>query len=510
MEGTPISGADAVLRMRGISKRYGAVTALQGVDFTLLRGEVMALLGENGAGKSTLVKILAGLERPDAGTVEIDGQVVRLRGPSQSLQAGVAYVTQELSIVAPLSVAENICLGGSERNPIWTDRRLAARVRPFLERVGLGHVDPMTPAGSLSVAQQQLVEIARLLSRNARILILDEPTAALSDAEIEKVKLVVRNLAGEGRSIIYVTHRLGEVFEIADRVTIFRNGRSFEPVRVDALDIDELIEHLLGRRLEQMFPARGDRFGPLLLSMRDMMAPGLVSPVTLALREGEILGLAGQLGSGANAVVRAIAGVVPRDGGTIELRGAPLRPGSVRDAIAVGIAYCSDDRKRDGIFGVRNLHENLTATALRRITVAGLLSRAREVEISTSLAGFFEVALERLGSHAGKLSGGNQQKVALGKWLAIEPSILLVEEPTRGVDVGARAEIYRHLRALADQGLAIVFVSSDNQEVLGLADTVATFFRGRMVRIAGAATLRPEELFRDVTHPEGAEIGAAR
>jgi ribose transport system ATP-binding protein/rhamnose transport system ATP-binding protein len=222
------------------------------------------------------------------------------------------------------------------------------------------------------------------------------------------------------------------------------------------------------------------------------------------------LGLAGQLGSGASAVVRAIAGVVRSDSGSIEIRGRALRPRSVRDAIAAGIAYCSDDRKRDGIFAVRNLFENLSSTALRRITVGGLLSRPREVRIATELARFLEVAVDRLGSQAGKLSGGNQQKVALGKWLGIEPSILLVEEPTRGVDVGARAEIYRHLRRLASEGLAIIFVSSDNQEVLGLADTVATFFRGRLVRTTRAAAFKAEELLRDVTHPEAAEAARAQ
>jgi ABC-type sugar transport system ATPase subunit len=320
---------------------------------------------------------------------------------------------------------------------------------------------------------------------------------------------VVRKLAAEGRSIIYVTHRLGEVFEIADRVTIFRNGRSYEPVEVKNLDIDELIEHLLGRRLEQMFPERGGTLGEVVLALRDVVAPGLRRPVSLDLRKGEILGLAGQLGSGASAVLRAVAGVVPRDGGAIMLRGQSLDPRTVRDAIAAGIAYCSDDRKRDGIFGVRNLHENFTSPALPRITVAGFLSRKRETDISTGLAKFVEVAGDRMESHAGKLSGGNQQKVALGKWLGIEPSILLVEEPTRGVDVGARAEIYRHLRTLAEQGLAIMFASSDNQEVLGLADTVATFFRGRLVRVAAAAQLRPEDLFRDVTHPDAADAGVA-
>jgi ABC-type sugar transport system ATPase subunit len=365
------------------------------------------------------------------------------------------------------------------------------------------------PAGNLSVAQQQLVEIARLLSRNARILILDEPTAALSDVEIEKVKAVVRKLASEGRSIIYVTHRLGEVFEIGDRVTIFRNGASFDPVEVKNLDIDQLIEHLLGRRLDQMFPERGNKRGEPVLQIKDMLAPGLVKPVSLTLHAGEIVGLAGQLGSGANAVVRAIGGVEPRLQGTIQLRGKSINPRDMREAMDLGIGYCSDDRKRDGIFGVRRVIENLSAPAIDKISVGGLLSRSREEQHARRLAEFFEISLKRLGSQAGKLSGGNQQKVALGKWIGIDPSILLVEEPTRGVDVGARAEIYRHLRTLANQGLAIMFVSSDNQEVLGLADTVVTFFRGRLVRSAPAVEIKPEALLRDVTHPQAAaEIAA--
>jgi ABC-type sugar transport system ATPase subunit len=499
-----MSPDNVVLSMRGITKRYGAVQALKGVDFTLRGGEVMALLGENGAGKSTLVKVLAGLAWPDAGTIEMGGKPIKIRSPQQSLQAGIAYVTQELSIVPVLSVAENICLGSRGGTPVWTAARLAARVKPFLRMVGLDDIDPSTPAGTLSVAQQQLVEIARLLSRSARVLILDEPTAALSDVEIAKVTGVVRALADEGRSIIYVTHRLGEVFDIADRVTIFRNGNSFEPVEVKSLKVADLIEHLLGRRLDQMFPPRGDRHGALVLEVQDLVAPGLAKAVSLTLRAGEIVGLAGQIGSGANAIVRAVAGIQPREGGTIRLQGRPLDAVDMRGAIARGIAYCSDDRKRDGIFGVRRVMENFSAPATARITTAGFLSRRREEEMANRLARLFDFNLTRLGSQAGKLSGGNQQKVALGKWLGIDPVVLLVEEPTRGVDVGARAEIYRHLRALADKGLAIIFVSSDNQEVLGLADTVATFFRGRLVRVAAAADLTPEALLRDVTHPRAA------
>jgi len=502
-----MSNGNTILSMVGIEKRYGSVTALQGVDFSLRKGEVMALLGENGAGKSTLVKLLAGLERPDSGMVAIDGQPVRFRSPHQSLHAGIACVTQELSTIGALSIAENICLGGDSKSPIWTTRKLRDRVKPYLEAVGLSDIDSTMPVDQLSVAQRQLVEIARLLSRNARILILDEPTAALSDVEIEKVKAVVKALAREGRSIIYVTHRLGEVFELADRVTIFRNGQSFEPVDVQDLDIDVLIERLLGRRLEQMFPTRSASPSEVVLEIENLLAPGLTTPISLKLRKGEILGLAGHWGSGANAIVRAVAGAAPQYSGTIHLSGDAFSPRSLRDAMNKGIAYCSDDRNRDGIFAVRRIAENLSAPAIDRVTVGGLISARRETELAGRLAAFFEIDRGRLGSQAAELSGGNQQKVALGKWLGIEPSILLVEEPTRGVDVGARAEIYRHLRTLANQGLAIVFASFDNQEILGLSDTIATFFRGRLVRVAPAHSIKPETLLRDITHPETSSAG---
>ncbi|MDQ0467326.1 sugar ABC transporter ATP-binding protein [Labrys wisconsinensis] len=491
-----------MLRMTKIAKRYGAAVALESVDLEVRRGEVMALLGENGAGKSTLVKILAGVETPDAGTIEIAGTPRAIRSPVQSQAAGIAYVAQELSIVETLSVAENVFLGDGSVGVWRSPARLARLAGPFLARVGLDHVDPLQAAGSISVAERQLVEIARLLSRKAVIAILDEPTAALSDAEIARVKAAVRALSAEGCAIVYVTHRLGEVFELAGRVTIIRNGRSFPPVATASLDVDGLIERMLGRRLDQMFPPRAEAFGETLLAVEAGLCRGLQAPLSFRLRQGEILALAGQVGSGANAVLRMLAGTVPAQQGRLTLAGRPYAPRSIADAIAAGVGYCSDDRKRDGIFAARSLVENLSAPALDRVTRLALIDAGAERAHTRTIAGQFGLDPDRLGRLAGHLSGGNQQKVALGKWIGLPPRLLLVEEPTRGVDVGARAEIYRHLRAQAQAGLAILFSSSDTQEVLGLADRVATFYHGRLVGLAEAAAHTVESITRDVTHPD--------
>ncbi len=490
-----------MLRMSNISKRYGSTVALDAVDFSVDRGEVVALLGENGAGKSTLVKVLAGLEVPDAGTIEIDGRRQELGSSARARAAGIAYVAQELSIIDDLTVAENVFLGDPGAGWIRSPARLARKAQPLLERLGLGTIDLLQPAGELSVAERQLVEIARLLSRQSRIAILDEPTAALADVDIARVENAVSALAAHGCAVIYVTHRLGEVFRLSQRVSILRNGKSFPALATTDITVDQLIERMLGRKLDQMFPPRATVTGDIALSLTDCLADGLKAPVSLTLKRGEILGFAGQVGSGAGTVVRMMAGVEPLRGGQMKLGGASYAPGSIRAAVARGVAYCSDDRKRDGIFAGRAIVENLTSTSLVRVSPFGLLSRARERDLATSIAGRFEIDAGRLSRLAGGLSGGNQQKVALGKWLGVEPQILLVEEPTRGVDVGARAEIYRHLRVLAERGLAVVFASSDTQEVHGLADRIATFFHGRLVRVDDAVTMSLEDITRDVTHP---------
>ncbi|MBI4259924.1 MAG: sugar ABC transporter ATP-binding protein [Actinobacteria bacterium] len=494
--------------MEGVSRTFGSIRALSEVDFELRAGEVMALVGENGAGKSTLVKILVGLHRPEAGRILIDGREADLSTPGKAGDAGIAVVQQELSLVPTLSIAENVFLGNTRVGRWRTPGRLAEMAAPFLEMVGLGGIPAARPASWLKVAERQLVEVARLLARDARVLILDEPTAALSDREIARVMQVVRTVRDEGRSVIYVTHRLAEVFELADRVTVFRDGRSHPPTPVSQLDLDALVERMLGVPLDHLYPPRASGLGEVVLSVEDVSAAGLAAPVRLAVRAGEIVGLAGQLGSGATSLLQAVAGAQPR-AGEVLVGDTPVPPHAVGLAVGAGIAYCSADRKQDGLFLIRSVLENLSSPSLDLVSSGGWLSRRAERRLTSGVAEVFRIDRRRLGSAAGNLSGGNQQKVALGKWIGRRPAVLLVDEPTRGVDVGARAEIYGHLRRLAEAGLAVVFASSDIQEVLGLSDTIVTFYRGRLVSSTPAGDTDAARVMRDVMHPVASGEGAA-
>ncbi|MCJ9720388.1 sugar ABC transporter ATP-binding protein [Agrobacterium sp. SHOUNA12C] len=490
-----------ILEMKDIHKSFGAVKALKGVDFELRRGEVMALLGENGAGKSTLVKILAGLQSPESGSIKIDGRPFSLGNMKLSYAAGIAVAEQELSVIGPLSAAENIFLGGVPFSGPWTRSRLAEKARGYLESVGLGHLDPAIPVEQLAVAERQLIEIARLLATKARILVLDEPTAALSDADIERVKSTVLRLAKAGHSIIYVTHRLGEVFEIADRIITLRSGRSSPPVNVSDMTLEKVIEQMIGRPLAEMFPPRSSGFGEIVLEMSGVTSPALNVSQSLRVRAGEIVGIAGQVGSGTESLLRAIAGVDVVETGTIHV-GGKLLPAAhtLSSAIQSGVAYCSSDRKLDGIFADLKVSNNLVAPSMKTVSPRGLVSRRRIRDVTATISKQMAIDPTRAEYRVGALSGGNQQKVALGKWLGIQPRVLLVSEPTRGVDVGARAEIYGHLRRLADEGMAVVFASSDIDEVLGLADTVIPMYRGRQVRTVSPTKVTNHELVRDITH----------
>ncbi|QJU54944.1 sugar ABC transporter ATP-binding protein [Herbiconiux sp. KACC 21604] len=483
-DGTP--AAPARLVATGLSKRYGAVQALADVDFDLQPGEVVALLGENGAGKSTLVKVLSGLVTPDTGTITMDGEAVNISSSARSQAAGIAVVQQEYSTVGALSVAENLVLGKANSPFLWTRGRLRSEAQALLGEVGLGHIDPSTKVEELSVAEMQLLEVARVLAREARVVIFDEPTAALSDAETEKVLAVVRGLAAKGISIVYVTHRLPEVFAIADRVSIFRNGRSLPSVAIGDIDVAGIIQMMLGRTLETMYPERKPVAGDERLVLREVVISGLSAPVSLSARRGEILGLTGQLGSGADLVVKALASETPILGGVVEVDGSPLKAKDRSKGLADGITYCSPDRKRSGIFAGLSIVRNLSSSWLSSVATAGTVSTRRERTAAEALASAFAIDSKRLGSSVGKLSGGNQQKVALAKWLGNNPTLFLVEEPTRGVDVGARSDIYAKLRGLCEQGMTVVVSSSDTNEIHGLCDTIATFYHGEMVGVGPA------------------------
>jgi ribose transport system ATP-binding protein len=490
------------LEASAISKSYGAISALSDVQIALKPGEVLALLGENGAGKSTFVKILSGLVIPDEGTITIDGEEVQITSMDASQAAGIAVVQQEFSTVGTLTVAENLVLGQRGAPWWWGPRRLNASARAILARVGLDDLDPSTPVEQLSVAEMQLLEIARVLARDAKIVIFDEPTAALSDAEIERVLSVVRRLAAEGRSIIYVTHRLGEVFEIADQVVIFRNGRSQPAQAVGELTVDKVVTQMIGRELGDLYPDRSAGFGDVILRARGVKVAGMRGDVDLEVRQGEILGLTGQLGSGTAEIMKAIAGTADVLAGGIDLDGKPLDLRSRGRGIAMGVAYCSPDRKKDGIFSGISIRRNLSSPWLRRVTRIGFVDSRRESAEAIQSASQFAIDKSRMQTAVGHLSGGNQQKVAVGKWLGVRPRVLLVEEPTRGVDVGARAEIYAQLRRLSDSGMAVIVSSSDTNEVLGLSDTIATYYRGAQTARKPADQWTEPELVREVMHRE--------
>lgn len=490
------------VRVAALSKSYGAVQALQSADFDLAAGEVMGLVGENGAGKSTFVKILCGFTRRDSGSIEVDGAAVDIASPKRAEQAGIAVVQQELSVVGSLSVAENVFLGRPHSARVFTRRSLVARAIPFLEMVGLEHLDPRREASTLPVAERQLVEIARVVSGDAKVILLDEPTASLSDDDIARVKAVVRRLGREGRSVVYITHRLGEVFDLAARVTVFRDGRSLPAVNTADTTPDELIKSMLGRSLTRMFPPPAARLGASVLDVTALATGGLAEPASATVRRGEIFGFAGQLGSGAAEFLRGLSGTQPATADRITVDGRTVTIRNPREALHAGIAYCSGDRKLDGFFRGRTVADNFTAPALTAVSPSGVLRRSLERRLAGRLAGLVDFDIGRLRHRVETLSGGNQQKVVLGKWVGADPRVLLIDEPTRGVDVGARAEIYRHLRRLTDDGLTIVFASSDMQEVHGLADTVTTWYRGRKVATYESASVSYEQLIRDITRPE--------
>jgi ABC-type sugar transport system ATPase subunit len=503
-----------LLEVVGLTKSYGPVRAVRDLTLDVRVGEVHAICGHNGAGKSTLVKSLVGLVKPDEGEIRFDGRELSLRNPHDAQAQGIALVNQELSLVPELSVEDNIFLGGLDVPLLYRRRRLAEHARSVLDQLGLRHVQLGTAVEMLSIGERQLVEIARLLVRDARLLILDEPTATLSKPEIERVFGATRDLVAQGRSVIFVSHRLDEVFELCDRVTVLRDGMRVGTHEIREIDRRSLIEHMLGEmegaktRVEHERALPGS--GTEVVKIDRLDVPGSVEELSLTLESGIITGLAGQVGSGTSTILRALGGLIPNATGTIEVRGERVLLNTPRRAADVGVLYIPNDRQREGLFLGQTVSRNLTVTRLRRLSRLGVLLRRRLQRAARDLATLAGVPVDRLGSPVASLSGGNQQKVLLGRALQLEGSVLLaLDEPTRGVDVGGRAEIHNLIRAAARKGTAVVFSSTELDEVLDLADVVVTLFAGRIVSVVPRGQATASAILADMTTTHHTTAGEA-
>jgi ribose transport system ATP-binding protein len=471
-----------LLEARGLTKRFPGVVALHDVSLRLGAGEVLAVIGENGAGKSTLMRILAGVERPDGGEVLLDGRAARIGSVQEAQGLGISLIHQELNLAENLDAGANIFLGREpHRLGLLDRRRIDRQAAGLLARVGLT-VSPRTPVDRLAPGQRQLVEIAKALSVSARILIMDEPTSSLTQSEAARLFRVVGDLRGRGIAIIYISHRLGEVVSLADRVMVLRDGKNAGELRGGEIDRDRMVRMMVGRELSQLYHRRPRTPGEPVLEVTGLRTAAWPrEEVSLSVRAGEMVALGGLVGAGRTDLLRAIFGAEPPLAGRIVVRGTPARCSSPRQAIRAGVALVPEDRKLDGLIAEMTVRENLSLASLHRDRrAAGLLDRAAERRLAARMIG--ELAIRTAGDRrpAGLLSGGNQQKVVLGRWLALDPRVLLLDEPTRGIDVGAKEEIYLLMERLAERGVGILFASSEMEEVFGMADRVLVMREGRI------------------------------
>jgi rhamnose transport system ATP-binding protein len=470
-----------ILALEDATKSYGAVRALRNGTIALRSGEVRALMGENGAGKSTLVKLLGGVARLDEGRMLVDGEEVDFHSPHDASDAGIAVIYQEPTLFPDLSIAENVVMGfhplGAARR---IDRRaMRRRVQELLDRLGVG-LDPDSPVRGLSIADQQIVEIAKALSFDARVLIMDEPTAALSGPEVERLFTVVRTLRDHGAAVLFISHRIDEVFTICDTVTVMRDGAVVHDARIADMTPDEMVRRMVGRELSALFPKQDATIGGPVLKVHRLTREGVFFDVSFEVRAGEIVALAGLVGAGRSEVARAVFGIDRYDAGQVELLGRRLPKARPVAAMRAGIAFVPEDRRQQGLVLDLSIERNATMTRMGSLTRLGLIRGGAEANLAREWATRLQLKFHRLGDPVGFLSGGNQQKVVLAKWLATEPKLLIVDEPTRGIDVGTKAEVHRLMSELAAQGLAVLMISSELPEVLGMADRVLVMHEGRL------------------------------
>ncbi|HET6560392.1 MAG TPA: sugar ABC transporter ATP-binding protein [Marmoricola sp.] len=490
----------ARIELRDVAKAFGPVLALRSGNIRVEAGSIHGLVGENGAGKSTLVKIIAGVHRRDGGELLLDGEPVDFTSTAESKAAGVAVIYQEPTLFPDLSVTENIFMG---RQPLTTGRRVD-RARMYAEaerlfaRLGV-RIDPRRPALGLSIADQQIIEIAKAISLDARVLVMDEPTAALSGVEVERLFAVARSLRDEGRALIFISHRFDEVFELCDTVTVMRDGEYIATRPTQDTDVDEIVALMVGREVGDLFPKTPAEVGAPVLEVENLNRAGVFHDISFEVRAGEIVGLAGLVGAGRSEIARAVFGVDRYESGTVKIKGERVPPSSPKAAIAAGMAFVPEDRRKQGLVTEASVARNVAGVIRRGLGTARLLTTKAESRAAGPWAGRLEVKTNALDANAVTMSGGNQQKVVIAKWLATDPSLLIIDEPTRGIDVGTKAEVHRLLSELAGQGLAILMISSELPEVLGMADRVLVVCEGRLTADIPRDEATPENVMRAAT-----------
>ncbi len=499
-----------VLALRDVGKTFPGVRALDGVALELRAGRVTALIGENGAGKSTLVKIMTGVYQPDGGTILLDGQPVTFPTASQATDAGVSAIHQETVLFDELSVGENICLGHAPRTRFglvdWT--ALRAKAREALAGIN-ARIDPDTRLKDLGIAQKHLVAIARALSTDARVVIMDEPTAALSQVEVEELYAIVERLKADGKAILFISHKFDEVFRIADDYTVFRDGRMVGAGRIAETDTDTLVKLMVGREVADAFPKRDVTIGRTVLSVDGLSHPTEFADISFDLSEGEILGFYALVGSGRSELCQALFGATRPSAGTITLEGRALRLGHPSDAIGAGLVYVPEERARQGAILDLPIAQNIGLPSLKRTARSGLLRAAEEFALARDYAARLDLRAAHLSQPVGTLSGGNQQKVVIGKWLATRPKVVIVDEPTKGIDIGSKAAVHDFLGELAAQGLAVIMVSSELPEILGMADNAIVMRDGRIAARFTRGRMSAEALVNAATGNLAAPLEAA-
>jgi rhamnose transport system ATP-binding protein len=492
--------ATPLVELREATKSYGAVRALRAGNIALRPGEVRALVGENGAGKSTVVKVLAGVVRPDTGDVVVDGEPVVFHSPLDARHVGIAVIYQEPTLFPDLSVAENVVMG---RHPLKSGRRIDRKamhntVQALLDELGV-KLSAERPVRGLSIADQQIVEIAKALSFDARVLIMDEPTAALSGPEVERLFRVVRTLQERGAAVLFISHRLEEVFALCQTVTVMRDGEVVHDCTTDEIDADELVRRMVGREVSTLFPKETTEIGGAVLEVKRLTREGVFTDISFEVKAGEIVALAGLVGAGRSEVARAIFGIDKPDGGTVTVNGTDLPLGKPSAAMKAGVGFVPEDRRQQGLVMDLSIERNATMTRTSALAKAGIIRTAAEKTLASDWATKLQLKYHRMSDPVGTLSGGNQQKVVLAKWLATEPKVLMVDEPTRGIDVGTKAEVHRLLSELAGRGIAILMISSELPEVLGMADRVLVMHEGRLTGALNRDEATEEAVVRAAT-----------